>query len=203
VTYLLSQVDAHSLPDHHYLEPGDEVYYLREYTSRRGYSYGETNSLISNLKKTIDRRRTPEWKYKGSAIMQLAEELRRTVDHVGFTWVPVPPSKAKSDPLYDDRMLRVLQGAFPQGDIRELVLQTASTPAGHTTDDSKPPPSDLAAKYRIDRSLGRPQPRIAVFDDVLTTGSHFKAMQQVLTAAFSGVAVYGLFIARRVFPDDE
>ncbi|MEX1366594.1 MAG: hypothetical protein AB1Z98_25945 [Nannocystaceae bacterium] len=70
------------------------------------------------------------------------------------------------------------------------------------TGDSKPLPTVLAANYRVNRSLGTPQQSIVVFDDVLTTGSHFKAMQQVLTTAFPGVDVLGLFVARRVFPDD-
>jgi len=41
-----------------------------------------------------------------------------------------------------------------------------------------------------------------VFDDFLTTGSHFRAMTSVLEAEFPGVPITGLFIARRVPQSD-
>ncbi|QXP89654.1 hypothetical protein [Methylococcus capsulatus] len=44
-----------------------------------------------------------------------------------------------------------------------------------------------------------PPPKvIGLFDDVLTTGAHFKATQSMLQETFPGVRVIGLFIARRV-----
>jgi len=53
--------------------------------------------------------------------------------------------------------------------------------------------------YEIDQLLTIPQPQvIGLFDDVLTTGAHFKAAQSLLNKAFPGVRVIGLFIARRV-----
>jgi hypothetical protein len=47
------------------------------------------------------------------------------------TLVPMPPSKAKTDPLYDDRMVRMLRAirTTPALDIRELLLQATSTQA--------------------------------------------------------------------------
>jgi hypothetical protein len=41
------------------------------------------------------------------------------------TLVPVPASKAKSDPLFDDRVMRMLHAIRPNDplDIRELVVQ--------------------------------------------------------------------------------
>ena len=198
----LRQVDAVSRPDHYYLEDSDSVFYLREYTSRRGWSHGETNQLICNLKKPMGRVGLPDWVYKSRAITQCARELRAAVQ-ADATWVPVPPSKAKSDSLYDDRLCQILRKAFPQGDIRELVTQPVSTAASHTTGQSKPLPSQLAANYTIDASLGQPKSAVIVFDDILTTGSHFKAMQLKLAQTFPRAEIYGLVIARRVFPDDE
>jgi len=198
----LRQVDDASRDDHYYLEEDDPVYYLREYTSHKGWSYGETNQLISNLKKSMDRAGSSDWVYKARAILRCAKELS-AVAQADATWVPIPPSKAPSDPLYDDRLSQVLRKAFPQGDVRELVIQPVSIDASHTTGQSKPIPSQLAAGYSIDASLGPPKPAVVVFDDILTTGSHFKAMQLKLAQAFPSVEVYGLVIARRVFPDDE
>jgi predicted amidophosphoribosyltransferase len=48
-----------------------------------------------------------------------------------------------------------------------------------------------------------PRPsRIAVVDDVLTTGAHFKAIKRILKETFDEVEVLGLFLARRV-PNTE
>jgi len=204
VTVLFRQVDDSSRGDHHYLDEGDQVYFLREYTSRKGWQHGETNSLISNLKKTMDLAGTSQWPYKARAIAQCAAELRRNVNPLrDLTWVPTPPSKAPSDPLYDDRLVQILRQAFPQGDVRELVVQRASTTAVHVTSASRPTPAQLSAGYEVDGQLGPPKPAVIVFDDILTTGSHFKAMQLTLGQAFPDVEIYGLVIARRIFPDDD
>jgi predicted amidophosphoribosyltransferase len=38
---------------------------------------------------------------------------------------------------------------------------------------------------------------IALFDDVLTTGCHFRAAKSILEKSFHEVEIIGLFIARR------
>ena len=39
---------------------------------------------------------------------------------------------------------------------------------------------------------------IGIFDEVLTTGAHFKAVQELLQVQFAQAKIIGLFIARRV-----
>lgn len=47
--------------------------------------------------------------------------------------------------------------------------------------------------------LKNPAPQvIGLFDDVLTTGAHFRAASTVLQRALPGVRVISVFIARRV-----
>ncbi len=60
-------------------------------------------------------------------------------------------------------------------------------------------PRDLSEYYKLDEELctGAEPTEIAIFDDLLTTGSHFKAMKLVLRSMFPGVPISGLFIARR------
>lgn len=65
------------------------------------------------------------------------------------TLIPVPPSKIEGDPLYDDRIFRV------------------------------------------------------VFDDLLTTGAHFKAMKSALMERFAAAKITGVFLARRVPETDD
>jgi hypothetical protein len=119
--------------------------------------------------------------------------------------VPVPPSKAKNDPAYDNRMVQVCRlirrAPQPPLDVRELVLQRSSLSAAHES-QQRPTVDDLVREYYIDENLVDPQPRwIGVFDDVLTVGTHFVAMKRVLSARFPRVPISGFFIARRVFPN--
>ena len=44
---------------------------------------------------------------------------------------------------------------------------------------------------------------IMIVDDVLTAGTHYRAMQTVLSQRFPGVPINAIFMARRVFPPEE
>ncbi len=199
----LTKIDDLTRPDHAYLGAEDECYFLGEYTARRGYAFSATNQLILNFKKSMDRRGKPEWKFKTRAIRTAAEALQTAlIDKARetLTFVPVPPSKAKTDPLYDDRLVQMLRQMWPGQavDVRELVVQPVSTNAVHDN-VNRPTPAELRARYTIDRTLLQPEPKmIAVVDDVMTTGAHFVAMKSVLRAEFPAVKIVGLFIARRV-----
>lgn len=99
-------------------------------------------------------------------------------------------------------MTRVLKLLGDGVDVRELVSQLEGMHDAHTA-EHRPRPNDLYQNYVIDGELMEPVPvQIAVVDDVLTTGAHFKAMKQVLQETFPGIEVMGLFLARRV-PDTE
>ncbi len=204
----LSKIDELTRGDHTFLEPEDRCYYLREYNSRKGYQFSGSNQLVFNLKKPLDRRGQADWKHKGRAIQTAGRELREALDVLNPAWlgnstlVPVPPSKTKSDPLYDDRIVEMLRvaGAGLELDLRELVLQRESTEAAHVA-ELRPRLTRLIENYRVDESLLTPLPRVlAIVDDVLTTGAHFKAVQTLLRDRIPAVPILGLFIARRV-PD--
>ena len=203
-----SKVDELALPDHYYLLEDDVCSYLGEYTAQKKYSYSATNSLISNFKKKMDLKGTLQWRHKGNAIREVASAFREALgENVlrGLTFVPVPPSKSKDDPMHDDRLTQMLRAINPSLnlDIREIVVQDASTLESHLSDE-RPHPNELIERYRLDESLIAPVPRsIAVVDDVLTTGSHFRAMKAVLEARFPTAFVMGLFIARRVPGTDD
>jgi hypothetical protein len=93
----------------------------------------------------------------------------------------------------------------PPPDVRTLVVQTQSTAASHeAADGERVTVEELLAVYQINEALAAPVPRaIAIVDDVLTAGTHYRAMHIVLSARFPNVPITGLFIARRVFPDDD
>ena len=179
----LSRIDGLTRSDHSFLEDEDDCLYLGEYTARGGYAYSDTNQLIINLKKPMGRRNRPEWRYKTEAISTVARDLRSLLGRQGFenaTFIPVPPSKAKDDPGHDDRLLQILLQASDgyDADVRELILQGVSMEAAHGS-DNRPSIDDLVEAYSVDEGLAQP-PRngsLVIFDDVLTTGAHYKAMQ--------------------------
>lgn len=199
----LTVIDPLTRPDHSYLDQSDECYFLGEYTARQGYAYSDTNNLIINLKKDMSRRGRPEWQYKVRAIQTAARALHTAIPDdwlASATFVPIPPSKARGDPLHDDRMMRVLLSINPGSpvDCRDLIIQNQSTAAVHQSDD-RLGPQKIRDLYTIDHDLINPPPgRIVICDDVLTTGAHFKAVKSVLSETFPDVPVVGCFIARRV-----
>ena len=199
---LLTEIDDLTRPDHSWLSNADQCLFLGEYTARKGYNFSATNHLILNFKKGVDRRGRPEWRYKERAIAEVGEGFGAAINPdwlATATLVPMPPSRAKSDPLYDDRVARMLH-AIPCThplDIRELLVQAQTMNAAHDA-DVRPTPDTIAAGYSIDEAIAGPTPTIiGIFDDVLTTGAHFVAARRTLSKRFPGVKVLGLFIARR------
>ena len=203
-----SKVDELVMPEHPYLSEDDDCYYIGEYTAKKPYTYSDTNSLIRNFKKDMDRKGKLEWRYKGQAIQQIAATFREALGEQalkGLTFVPVPPSEAKDDPMHDDRLIQMLRAIDPSLnlDIREIVVQSASTPKSHQS-ENRLRPEELIELYRLDESLTDPAPNsIAVIDDLLTAGSHFRAMKEVLELRFPSAYIMGLFIARRVPNTDD
>src|ERR1700730_12390833 len=102
---MLTRIDEFLRPEHHRLDATDvECYFVGEYTARHGYSHSATNQLIYNLKKSVDRRGTAEYWHKEEAIRTPARELSASLNPAFLqrgTFVPVPPSRAENDPLYD------------------------------------------------------------------------------------------------------
>lgn len=204
----LTKIDALTLIDHSFLSQDDDCYYLGEYTARKGYAYSDTNNLISNLKKPIEKRALPEWHYKERAILVAASSMRAAVPPdwlSGATFVPIPPSKVKTDPNYDDRMTRILQAINLESpvDSRELIIRVQNSDPAH--ESSRPrEPNQIRSSYTIDDELCHPSPtKIIICDDVLTTGASFKAAKAILSEAFPDVDIRGVFIARRAPVDED
>lgn len=208
----LSRIDLSNIGEHYFLEPDDKCYYLSEYTSNMGYQGSPSNQWILNLKKDIEKKNKPqEYRYKTEAIKLYGDCLaalfnRAEVEELAF--VPVPPSQTKSSPNYDDRLLRVLdvfKNAIAHNAlVTELIEQKESYDAAHKVQNPRPPIEKLVMNYTFNqdeamRLTSDPQRRtLVVFDDVLTAGCHFKAMQRVLRQHLPNYDIVGLFIARTV-----
>ena len=200
-----SLIDETNIEDHTRLSCDDKCFFLYEYTPREGFSFSDTNSLILNLKKKPSIKHRPEYRHKRLALQRCSALLRDALAAPflsSATLVPVPPSKARDHPDYDDRVEQICRGIGPNVDVRPLVRQNVSMEAAHMSGAGpRPTIDDLLFAYEIDESHAVPDPiSIGIVDDVLTAGTHFKAVQQVLTARFPQASIYGIFIARRVLP---
>src|SRR5437899_3163652 len=116
----LHQVGEVERPQHYFLEPEHRCYFWGEYTpwehtGGRRWDFSETNRLIANFKKPMDRQGKDDWRHKQEAIDRISQAFsafwKWSVLHQrGVMLVPIPPSKHADDPLHDDRVARVLDG---------------------------------------------------------------------------------------------
>lgn len=199
----LCRIDAGSQDLHFYLEASDTCLYMGDYLSRQKYDCSPMNNLISNLKRPLNY--APNvLEHKTGAIDTVAEIMNRLVrdtkEFKDSVFVPAPPSAEKNDPMYDNRLIQILQMANIE--YREMVIRKASRPAQHSSDEKRLPPKEHSKEYFVDTSTLTPCPsRIFIFDDILTTGSTFKAIQIVLRHHFPDIPINGFFVARRVPPN--
>ena len=193
----LIKVDPSRLESRQYLQPSDDCYYFGEYVPGEGYKYSPTNQWILNFKKPLDRRGR---RHKEDAIETAAQRFRQAIESEALdrtTFVPIPSSKCKDDLHYDDRLLRMLKliRPVPSLDIRELLVQSHSVKADHESDNRKSP-DDLRKLWKVDLSLtdDRLGECLAIVDDLLTTGAHFRAAESLLSSCFN-VKIVGFFLA--------
>ncbi|HEC15723.1 MAG TPA: hypothetical protein ENI99_03990 [Sedimenticola sp.] len=207
----LTWIDETNRNDHFFLEESDNCLFFGEYFAGKGYQGGDTNQLIINFKcKPSDARRNPRrLYYKNKAINEIAAGLRGVFPQESaerYTWVPIPPSKVIGHEEYDGRLLQTMHSAFRNynADIRPILRQTQSTEADHSV-GNRLTPDDLYAILEIDQEVYNSAPLrqgIILFDDVITTGKHFKCCERRLREVVPpDFPIYGLFVARRILPD--
>ena len=92
--------------------------------------------------------------------------------------------------LYVGETVGEIDESVPQAPLaRDLALWQKKT---------RLKPEELCRFYRLDERLCAPRPSfIALCDDMLTTGCHYRAVQSVLTARFPEARFCGIFLARR------
>ncbi len=203
---VLQRLDEASRADHIYLSASDRCAFLMQYLGGRGYRAGGCNQLLQNFKcrPTLAVHDARLGHYKRRAIECLAGWLRAAVPrHMAesCTWVPIPPSRKPGDPDFDDRLQCTLRLAFRDYDcdLRALLRQTRST-AGDHEGRARLAERALLEITRVDHAClaARPvRPRIVLFDDVLTSGKHFKCCARRLGEALPGIPVLGVFLMRR------
>ena len=202
----LQRIEPKHRHQHSLLEPNDECWFIADYHSGTSRGY-EVNQLIFDWKcmpsaAALDGRKQ---RSKETAIHTVAAILRHCCNRLwseNATWCPVPTSRAIGNANYDDRLLRTLRIAF-EGydlDLRVLLTQGANTQADHIA-ERRLSRDDLFEVLKVETgALGQLplRQRIVLFDDILTSGKHFKCCQHRLREVVPDVPVCGLFFARRV-----
>jgi predicted amidophosphoribosyltransferase len=194
-------------PDH----AAQFLFYARTYTARQGFEFSKTNQLILNLKKSV-RASPPELHYKQQAIRRFAQEVidlltkRRSPDK-SLTLVPMPPSKDRSHPEYDDRIEQVAQAIATQVQNVEwlpLLYMSQSIDSYHLRSGGRSPDEiyDLMQVESTEVSRYQPGSILVLLDDVLTSGAHFTAARRRLLEAFPVADVIGIFWAKAISADD-
>lgn len=186
------------------LSATDQCRYWRAYTPKENYSFSETNRLIQNFK--ISPQEKHRLIHKKAATKQIAHEFMQiTPDQVyqNFTFVPVPPSKPINHPEYDDRLIQVLKQVQKEKnnlDFRMLITQQQPTSAAHSMPLGQRLNIQQLYELYAFNDLGFSAPKkIVIFDDVLTKGTHFKAMQKIINQHYPQVPTIGLFIALSIY----
>lgn len=188
-------------PDHWYLAAEDSCVFFGEYTARAGYGHSSTNQLIHNLKKSPELEGTPQFAWKGRAIRTVADAIRGNLraDRLAeLAFVPIPPSKIRSDPGYDDRMTRVARAVSAGVDVREVLFTAQPRDAAHVGQNRRDPDALRATLAVNPQQVGQAPPLAILIDDVLTSGCSFKVCQGMLREIWPETTIVGMFVARRV-----
>jgi len=214
----LTVVGALERPDHFHLHEQAKCYFWGEYTpyehtDGEKWNFSPTNQLMSNLKKKMDRRGAADWRYKQDAIERVGRAFARLwkwediLNKHRIVLVPIPPSKARDDAMFDPRMLQVLQAVArnlqTELDIRDCLSFSGRHGASHEA-DARPTPEQLFLDLSFDARVGdlENQPtHIFVFDDMLTSGAHFVAATRRLALHYPHATMIGNFVARRILPN--
>ena len=203
----LTWIDETNRADHPYLRDADRCVFFAGYFAGKGYQGGGTNQLIFNFKCPLAAS-GGRLAWKQRAIDAVATGLRSIVPRQAAenaTWVPIPPSKQVGDPVYDDRLLRTLTAAFKgyDVDVRTLLRQVASTNPDHASGE-RLTPDTLYELLQVDHTALAARPfrsMVILFDDVLTTGKHFRCCERRLREVLPPrMPITGVFIARRILP---
>ena len=208
-------IDEAVRKEYSYLEPDDTCLYVWERMShlwregeRPDYTQYPVNGLISNLQIPVSCKTSnpPRYYWKGKAVAYAASALGKLIPEIlrqdDVVFVPIPPSKMETDADYDPRIIDTLRAIRPRlPDIRPLVVLSGE---GFDSKQKGLRPVDRAQYYMVDEDLADPEPQtIVLFDDILTTGCHYKAMELVLKERLPDGEIVGLFLARTVRPPEE
>lgn len=185
-----------------YIDSSDECYYLMEYHARKGYQYSNENGLIYNFKKPLDDKGQ---QYKVQAIGKVAEILCALFkSYSNYVFIPIPTSKSKTDSLHDSRLIQVLKIVEKEINLPyyDLLDRQVSAPPLHSGTVNRTP-SNHKLSFNCEDTSVLQNKTIILFDDVVTTGSTYKAAKEMIMEKTSNIRIVGLFISRSIAADTQ
>ncbi|WP_144054001.1 hypothetical protein [Baaleninema simplex] len=185
--------------------------YSRIYTPKQGFSYSETNNLIFNFKKSPSAT-SSELFYKKQAIEKFTTELELFLKHlsiyalsnnINIYIIPIPPSKSRDSPQYDNRVEQVACRASCRLKCNYLPILYTKHDREKTSSSSKARDwQDICNSLECDKNwlqiIKVSKTKKSIFlllDDILTSGAHFRAARSKLNSV--GIKVeMGVFWAK-------
>lgn len=163
------------------MEEHDCWVYAREYISGVGYRE-PMNSRILNFKKSLLKKRTKEWKYREKAIKQFKKDIESLLgSYPKIVLTAVPSSKRKDDPEYTNRfedLFREILKSHPEWIVEWPIEIKETTESSHNSGQKDP---DLLMENYIWKGFKHGKPEVlCVFDDIITTGAHLRAVSDFL-----------------------
>lgn len=206
LTPMLTWLGADACADHLLLQSTDRCAFLAEYRVGQGRVPGSREWLLWQFKccpsvaSSDPRKGWLKQRALETWALWLREAVRRE-EAERWTWVPIPPSRRRADPDFDDRLSRTLERAFAgyAVDQRALLEQRISTQRDHCS-SRRLSEQALYGALALDIAALRRRPLrqgIMLFDDILTSGKHFRCCAQRLREHLPGIPVRGLFLMRR------
>lgn len=196
-----NRLTSEQAPAYAYMKKNDFWVYAREYVSDIGYKGGPTNSLILNFKKPPSKKRKAEWKYREKAVQQFKKDIDILM---GFktqaVLTSVPSSKKKDHPEYDNRfedLFAEVKKSHPQWVIECPVEVKETIDPFHISGKRN---LDVLKKNYVWKGFKNPEPAILyIFDDIITTGIHLRAMSDFLVQHNYKGKIIGICWAKTVW----
>ena len=188
------RVEGPYLP--HYINLNDFCVYAREYIiGKKGYKAGPTNSDILNFKKSPTAKNR---EYRTQAIQKFKQDILNLdfKDEVIIT--AIPSSIVKNDSGYSNRfedLFTELEKSEPNFIIEWPVIAKQTITASRYS-NQRPKPEEIKENYRWDGFKKTSPQTLFVFDDVLISGSHFRAMSDFLRENQYNKKIIGIFWAK-------
>ena len=186
-----------------HIKDTDICLYAREYLSgNKNMSFSqlnETNRLIVNLKKSPEKKTKPkEWWHREQAVTKFkteTEQLFRETFNIAIT--AIPSSKHKDHSEYDNRfedLFKELLKSWPNLTI-EWPIEIKETVTATHFEENRKLPKDIKDNY-IWKGFKKSPEKLFVFDDVLTSGAHFRAVSDFLKENEYKGQIIGIFWAK-------
>lgn len=191
---LWKKIDRIGVQNYPYcLTEEDACIFAKDYKPGGGFTASDDNNDISNFKKEMKHKNTPAWKYKLNAIKKFASDINFIPNLSNYELCGIPPSKLHSHEEYDPRIkqtLEVLKVLNPDINVVELFGIKNNRQSAHTGGSR-----NIAENYEnlVWRGIEVNSNNIILIDDVITSGSQFKACKQMIIENIPTATVYGLF----------